>query len=156
MLPCPTKFFKMKKIYLLFLTVIITMACSSDDDNRQNNPNLLDVNVNFTVDTSLPQFSSLNLPNDPVYIGNYGNGGIILMNTGSGFVAWDNIDPNHPRNNSCTSMQIESGTRLVCSCEGNTYDLFTGNFIEGENLEYTLYNYRVTETGPGVLRVTNN
>ncbi len=139
----------------MFLTVIITMACSSDDDNRQNNPNLLDVNVNFTVDTSLPQFSGLNFPNDPVYIGGYGNGGIILMNTGSGYVAWDNIDPNHTRNSSCTSMQID-GLRLVCSCEGNTYDLFTGNFIEGENLQYTLYNYRVTETSQGILRVTNN
>ena len=155
MLTCRSKKFKMKKIFFLFLSTLLMIACSSDDNYRQNNPNLLDVNVNFTVDTSLPQFNGLNFPNDPVYIGGYGNGGVILMNTGSGYVAWDNIDPNHPRNNNCTSMQI-NGLRLVCSCEGNTYDLFTGNFIEGENLEYTLYNYRVSETAPGIIRVTNN
>ncbi|MBW2960390.1 hypothetical protein KW502_01070 [Mesonia sp. JHPTF-M18] len=145
----------MKKIFIFLFAATLLNACSSDDNNRRNNPNLLDVNVNFTVDTSLPQYNSLNFPNDPIYISNYGNGGIILMNTGSGYLAWDNSDPNHPRNNNCISMQRD-GLTLVCDCEGNTYDIFTGNFIEGTDLEYTLYNYRVTETSPGILRVSNN
>jgi|GEM_PF-626831 len=156
MLPCPTKFFKMKKVYILILSAMLTIACSSDDNHRQNNPNLLDVNVNFTVDTSFPQFSNLSVSvGSPVYVGGYGNGGIFLMNNGSSIVAWDAIDPNHPRDNSCTSMQLES-PHVVCNCEGNKYELFNGNFIEGENLEYTLYNYRVSEVSPGVYRVTNN
>ena len=29
------------------------------------------------------------------------------------------------------------------------------NFIEGEDLEYTLYPYRVTDNGNGTLRITN-
>ena len=145
----------MKKVYILILSAMLTIACSSDDNHRQNNPNLLDVNVNFTVDTSFPQFSRLMNVADPVYVGGYGNGGVFLMFNGSSIVAWDAIDPNHPRDNSCTSMQLE-GSNVVCNCEGNTYELFNGNFIEGENLEYTLYNYRVSEVSPGVYRVTNN
>ncbi len=154
MLSCPTKFFKMKSLLFFAFVGVMLTSCSSDD-HRQDNPNLLDVNVNFMVDTSFPQFNPLIHPNNPVYVSQYGNGGIILMNTGSGYVAWDNIDPNHTRDNNCTSMQIDF-PHLKCSCEGNTYELFTGNFIEGENLEYTLYPYRVTDNGNGTLRITNN
>jgi len=144
----------MKKVFYLLFTLAVVFSCSNDEERRRNNPNLLDVNVNFTVDTSFPQYSSLNFPSDPVYVGNYGNGGVVLMNTGSGFVAWDAIDPNHTRNENCTFMQLE-GLRLVCGCEENTYDLFTGNFIEGENLQYPLFNYRITEIGQGRLQVSN-
>jgi nitrite reductase/ring-hydroxylating ferredoxin subunit len=154
MLTLPFKFFQMKKIVYLILTLTVIFSCSDDEELRRNNPNLLDVNVNFTVHTNLPQFNSLNFPSDPVYVGNQGNGGIFLMNTGSGYVAWDAIDPNHARNENCTSMQL-NGLRLVCECEENTYDLFTGNFIEGENLQYTLYNYRINKIGEGELQVSN-
>ncbi|SHI61941.1 hypothetical protein SAMN04488096_10356 [Mesonia phycicola] len=144
----------MNRYFTALVSILLLIACSSDNIN-QNNPYLLDVNVSFTVNTSLPQYTSLNFPSDPVYVSNYGNGGIVIINTGSGYVAWDATDPNHIRNTDCTSMSI-NGLTLVCSCEDNTYDLFTGNFIKGDELEYTLYNYRVTEVGEGVLKVSNN
>lgn len=155
MLSCRTKFFKMKDFFIFIFVGLMLVGCSSDD-HRINNPNLLDVNVNFTVDLSLPQYSGLQFPSNSVYVSQYGNGGIILMNTGSNYVAYDAADPNHPRKDNCISMEIDGDIRLKCSCEGNTYDLFTGNFIEGDDLEYTLYPYRVTDNGNGILRVTNN
>ena len=154
MLSCATKIFKMKSLLVFMFSGLMLISCISDD-HRQNNPNLLNVNVNFMVDLSLPQYSNLKFPSNSVYVGQYGNGGIILMNTGSNYVAYDAADPNHPRNDSCISMEVVGDIRLKCSCEGNTYDLFTGNFIEGEDLEYTLYPYRVTDNGNGTLRITN-
>lgn len=146
----------MKKLILLFLAFGLLTACSHDD-NRIDNPNLLDINVNFTIDTSLPQYNPLNFPNNPVYVSQYGNAGIILINTGVGYLAWDAADPNHPRNGDCVAMEID-GIYAVCDCEENKYELPTGNFSEGsggENLKYTLYGYRVTENSNGLLRVTN-
>lgn len=143
----------MKKILFIPLLFSILTACSKDD-HRVDNPNLFNVDVNLRIDLSLPQYSSLKFPSNPVLIQGYGNGGIYLMNTGGIYVAWDASDPNHPRDKDCPTMEL-NGLRLVCPCEENTYDLFTGNFVKGDNLEYTLYPYRVEQTGEGTLLLTN-
>lgn len=143
----------MKKIIFITLFISILTACSKED-SRVENPNLFDVNVDFRVDLSLPQYNGLQFPSNPVLIRNYGNGGIYLMNTGGSYVAWDAADPNHPRDKNCPTMQLD-GLRLVCPCDDNTYDLFTGNFVQGDNLEYTLYPYRVEISGNNSLHITN-
>ncbi|PZD78939.1 membrane lipoprotein lipid attachment site-containing protein [Mesonia sp. K7] len=145
----------MKKLIFFFSLLGILTACSNDDNVNQN-PNLLDVNVNYFVDMNLPQFNALNFPSNPVYIGNQGNGGIYVMNTGPNqFVAWDAADPNHPFTNECPTMELD-GIQVTCACEGNTYELFTGNFMESENeLQYTLWAYRVTVNGNNTLQITN-
>ncbi|TQD38505.1 hypothetical protein [Haloflavibacter putidus] len=143
------------KVFFSFAVCLLLLYGCSSDDNRISNPNLLDVNVNLQLDLSLPQYNSLNFVSSPVYIANYGNGGIYVMNTGGdAYVAYDGADPNHPRDNNCPAMQRE-GIKLICDCEGNTYNLFTGTFEEGEDLRYTLYAYRVQKTGQGTLVITN-
>lgn len=146
----------MKKLLIgiLFLTAIT--ACSSDD-TLNNNPNLLDVNVNFQIDLSLPQYNSLNFPSSPIYIPNYGNAGVVIMKNGAdSFVAFDAADPNHPRKNECVAMELD-GIQIFCGCEGNTYDLYTGGAVEGdeEDLRYPLFRYRVIKGGNGLLNVRN-
>lgn len=146
----------MKNFLIGMLLITVTVACS-DDDTLNNNPNLLDVNVNFQIDLSLPQYNSLNFPSSPVYVPNYGNGGVVIMKSGTdAFVAYDAADPNHPRKNECVAMEVD-GVQLYCSCEGNTYDLFTGGVVEGEeeDLEYPLFRYRVVSSGNGLLNVRN-
>lgn len=143
----------MKKIIFSFLVLALCLSCSKDD-NRKDNPYLFDLNFSVVVDLSLPQYNGLNFPSNPVYIGNYGHGGIIIMNTGSNYVAFDAADPNHvPKN--CSTLEID-GLEGTCQCEDhNKYNLITGQFVEGENLEYTLYAYRVTDNGNGTLTVSN-
>ncbi len=154
----PSKTIAMKYTFLyLALMGLLFTSCSKDDYDYQN-PNLLNVNVHFTVNLSLPQYSPLNFPANPVYVGGYGNGGIIIMNTGSSYIAFDASDPNHPVEQ-CSTLHID-GIKGVCQCpDHNTYNLFTGTFIEdesgGENLEFSMKQYQVIDNGNGVLTVTN-
>lgn len=148
----------MKKHLLLLLIIGLILSCS-DDDKVRNNPNLFDTNVDLRLNLNLPQYTPLKFPSNPVLIQGYGNGGIVLMQNGSGsYVGYDAADPNHPRKEECPAMKVD-GLRLKCDCEGNQYDLFTGNFLENEEsseeLEYTLYRYRVRATDGGFLEVSN-
>lgn len=145
----------MKKAILFVCVAFVLESCSNGDDNFRN-PYLLDINFEFLVDMSLPAYSQLNFPSNPVYVNgpNFGNKGVIIINTGSGsFRAFDASDPNHAPNG-CSVLMID-GIEGMCSCEdGNTYNLFTGQPI-GEGLEYPLLEYRVVNNGNGTLTVSN-
>lgn len=142
----------------LILVGLMFHSCSSSDYNYDN-PNLLNPEVRFEVNLSLPQFNDLQFPNNPVYINGYGNGGVVVLNTGSeSYVAFDAADPNHPFED-CSVLKIE-GLEGVCQCEDhNTYDLFSGTAVEekseGKDFEYTLKPYRVVDNGNGVLTIKN-
>ena len=139
--------------YLLIISVLISHSSCSDDDNVFNNPFLANVSVNFTADLSLPQYNQLNFAGNAVYQSNVGNAGVIIVNTGSQFLAWDAADPNLPPE-PCTTLQVD-GLEAVSTCpDPNRYSLINGQPTDTEGLEYTLLNYRVTE-GNGVLQITN-
>ncbi len=143
----------MKKYFLPFLLLLIVSACSKDD-NRTRNPNLLDINFQFSLDMTLPQYSSLQFPSNPVFVNgpNYGNKGIIIINTGNSYRAFDASDPNHPP--STCSLLLINGIEGICGCgDGNTYNLFTGQ-PKGGSLKYPLLEYRVEQNG-NILIVSN-
>ncbi|HET8839754.1 MAG TPA: hypothetical protein VFM82_12260 [Flavobacteriaceae bacterium] len=143
----------MKNCFFPLLILLIFFGCSSDDA-RIKNPNLLDINFQFSLDMTLPQYSSLQFPSNPVYVNgpNYGNKGVIIINTGNTFRAFDASDPNHPPS-SCSLLLI-NGIEANCGCDdGNTYNLFTGQPTSA-NLQYPLYEYRVEQNG-NILYVSN-
>ena len=81
-----------------------------------------------------------------MYVPNEGNGGIIVNNTGTGFVAFDAADPNHVFSN-CSVLSI-SGLEGVCGCnEANKYSLFTGQPLENSELRCGLKAYFVEING---------
>ena len=140
--------------YIFYLLFVGTLwSCS---DNTVNNPNckfLLNIGVNVTVNMSLPQYSQLQFISNSVYVANAGNAGIIVTNTGSGFLAWDASDPNHPPSN-CSILAV-SGLNATCGCDDkNTYSLITGQAIGEDNLPCPLKNYRVEQSGNN-LRIYN-
>lgn len=127
-------------------------ACSNND--RINNCNfLLDLGVNVNVNLNLPQFSQLQFISNSVYIANQGNGGLIVINVGTGLRAWDAADPNH-QFSSCSILQIE-GAIGKCGCsDANEYSLFTGGSL-GVQLPCGLKEYRVTDNGSNSYTITN-
>lgn len=149
---------KMRLIFPLLSLVLLLSACSSSNYNY-NNPNLLNVSVYFNINIDLPQFTPLKFPLNPVFVDGYGNGGVIIVNTGSGhFIAYDAADPNHPVEN-CSTLIID-GIEGVCQCEDhNTYNLISGTAIEnksgGEEFEYSMKPYQVIDNGNGNLTVKN-
>ena len=143
----------MKKYLSFILPMMFLCACSSDDA-RTSNPNLLDINFQFQLDMTLPQYSSLQFPSNPIYVNgpNYGNKGVIVINTGNSFRAFDASDPNHPPS-TCSILAI-NGIEGVCNCgDDNTYNLFTGQPTSSD-LRYPLLEYRVEQNG-NILLVSN-
>mgnify|MGYP006432607681 CR=1 FL=1 len=138
---------------LLVASLLLSGSSCSGGNNVFNNPFLANVSVNLTIDLSLPQYNQLNFAGNSVYQPNAGNSGVILVNIGGQFLAWDAADPNVAPE-PCTTLQID-GLEAVSTCaDPNRYNLVTGQPTDTEGLEYTLLNYQVTE-GNGVLQVTN-
>jgi len=130
--------------FRLLMLIIFTYSCSSNiNDSRCNF--LLNLNIYYEVNLNLPQYSDLNFVSNSVYVPDVGNGGIIIVNSGTGFLAWDASDPNHeilP----CSILNI-NGLEATSSCaQQNTYSLITGQSI-GTVLNCTLKAYRVESAG---------
>ena len=135
--------------YLIFLGLIISCV-KNIDDSRCNF--LLDLDIYYEVNLNLPQYNELNFISNSVYIPNVGNGGIIIVNSGTGYLAWDAADPNHT-NLPCSVLTI-SGLEATSSCaEQNTYSLITGQSI-GVALTCSLKPYRVESNG-NILIITS-
>ncbi len=138
------------------LCLLLTLfACSSDSTNR--NPYLQEVSFRFDLNLNLPLYSNLKNVGNPVYVGNSGVGtrGAFVMNIGSGYYAFEASCPNHAPND-CSTMTID-GQNVVCSCEGYTYSLFTGQQLDrpndGKRYHDLLY-YRATLSG-NVVTISN-
>ena len=94
----------------------------------------------------MPQYNDLNFISNPIYISGQGNGGLIVTNTGTGFVALDAADPNHMLN-TCSILTI-SGLEGICGCvDANKYSLFTGQPLENPDLRCGLKAYRAELSG---------
>lgn len=140
----------MKKILFLLILTPFLITCDSEDFNN-NNPYLPNYSFSFDIDLNLPSNSSLNFISNGIYYNGPGLGvrGIIVFNAGNGtFNAFDAGCPNQPLA-ACSTMTI-NGVDAVCSCDSQSYSLFTGL----GNLEYPMKRYRVDVNGT-TIRVFN-
>jgi hypothetical protein len=136
----------MKKIAVFSLISLLFLSCSKKDDNNSNCNFLQNVGVNTSLNLNLPQYNDLNFISNPIYISGQGNGGLIVTNTGTGFVALDAADPNHMLN-TCSILTI-SGLEGICGCvDANKYSLFTGQPLENPDLRCGLKAYRAELSG---------
>jgi len=140
----------MKKYILLLLLLPFLSGCS-DDDKNNNNPYLPDYNFSMEINMELPSYAQLMFPSNPVRIFQAGVGinGIIVMNTGSGFNAFEVSCPNQPLG-SCSVLTL-NGVNAVCPCDDMEYSLFTGL---GPS-QYSLKPYRVRVISPTLIEVYN-
>jgi hypothetical protein len=135
-----------KKIAVFSLISLLFLSCSKKDDNDSNCNFLQNVGVNTSLNLNLPQYNDLNFISNPIYISGQGNGGLIVTNTGTGFVALDAADPNHMLN-TCSILTI-SGLEGICGCiDANKYSLFTGQPLENPDLRCGLKAYRAELSG---------
>ena len=113
----------------------LTFSCEKDEVSSQCRY-LANIGVNYEVNLNLPQYNQLNFISNSVYIPNIGNGGIIVTNSGTGYLAWDASDPNRIPT-SCSTMTI-NGLECVSNCpDENSYSLITGQSL-GIALELAL------------------
>lgn len=102
---------------------------------------------------------SLPLYTDLLYTGNakkitvagIGINGVIVMNTGSGYAAWEASCPNQELSN-CSGLTI-NGVNAICPCDEVEYSLFTGQATTP--VEFPLKPYRVAVVSQNIIRVYN-
>ncbi|GAA4273470.1 hypothetical protein U6A24_19135 [Aquimarina gracilis] len=145
----------MKKIVFLICITLI-LSCSSDD--RQVNPFLPNVSVNFQINLNLPQYDNLGFPGGIFVERTEGRGikGVIIYNQDDRqFFAYELSDPNVDPNLSCSTLTVE-GSRASSNCDGNEniYEITSfGQQIQGEG-GFPLLAYRISKSG-NVLTITN-
>ena len=136
----------LEKLKILILSALIFIGCSKANNYDESCNFLANTNVATSINLSLSQYNQLTFPSNPVYVPNVGNGGIIVNNTGTGYVAFDAADPNHIYN-SCSILTI-NGIEGMCGCEDNNkYSLFTGQPLENPELRCSLKPYFVEING---------
>lgn len=140
----------LKRTFLLIILLISVLGCESDN-NVQNNPNLLNIQFNIELNLNFPAYSQLNFPGNAIYEDGpgIGNDGIIVVNTGSGFLAWEASDPNMIPSG-CSRLIIDGLTAANTCSDQYSYSLITGQALN-EDLQYPLLNYRVTVSGNSVV-----
>ena len=135
---------------LLFFLFMLFFSCSKKNISNQCSF-LADIDVFYEINLNLPQYNQLNFISNSIIIPNIGNGGIIVTNSGTGFLAWDASDPNHISNPSCSTMSILGGIESLCNCQDeNSYSLITGQSLNIA-LECSLKPYRVELNGNTLL-----
>jgi hypothetical protein len=142
-----------KKIFILLLFVII-LACKSDDEQVNDNPNLFMPVVNLNLNLNLPEYNPLKFPGSSVIINSQGIKGVVIYNVNNDlYTAFDLSDPNHVPSQ-CSKMTIE-GIIATCPCtnDTNSYDIVTGLHTENETF-YPMQQYRTERIGD-IVRVYN-
>jgi hypothetical protein len=135
-----------KKLKTLIPLALIFIGCSKANNYDESCNFLANINVITSINLNLSQYNQLTFPSNPVYVPNVGNGGIIVNNTGTGYVAFDAADPNHIYN-SCSVLSI-NGIEGLCGCDDNNkYSLFTGQPLENPELRCSLKPYFVEING---------
>ena len=145
-MPYQSKKRKIKTFKLYAILLFVWMGCSKDNNTDANCNFLVNLNVSTSLNRNLSQYNQLTFPNNPVYVPNEGNGGIIVNNTGTGYVAFDAADPNHIFSD-CSVLSI-NGLEGTCGCsDANRYSLLTGQVLDNTALRCMLKPYFVENNG---------
>ena len=141
-----TKYFF--KYPITFIISFSLLNCSNMNSYDRNCNFLLNIGIQASLNLNLAQYNGLNFSNQPVYVPNEGNAGLIVNNTGTGYVAFDAADPNIPFGE-CSILDIE-GIEAVSpvNCEqSNRYNLLTGQPMQNPELRCSLKPYFVERIG---------
>ena len=133
--------YAMKKILFLSFCFIFILGCSKDSVNN-NNPYLPTYRFSSsTINLNFPSYSQLLYAGNAIEYYEVGVGissKIFILNTGSGYLAFDATCPNQAIT-SCSTMEL-NGIKAVCPCDEVEYSLYSG---QAPNQQYPMLQYRV-------------
>lgn len=143
----------MKRFLILLVLLGITLSCSKDSVNN-NNPYLPTYRFTSSViNLTFPLYSNLQFPGNAIEYNEVGVGvlnKVFILNTGSGFVAFDAACPNQAIS-SCSTMNLV-GIKAECPCDEVQYSLYSG---QAEGVQYPMLQYRVEVLSDTSIRVYN-
>lgn len=131
------------------LVIPFAIACDGGSFNNSN-PYIPNYHFNLQMNLSLPAYNNLQFASNHIVSNTIGARGVVVFNTGSGYLAYDLACPNISYD-SCTSPMTINGIEAECDCDDTTYSLFSG---QSAGQEYPMKQYRVDVNG-SVLTVSN-
>lgn len=147
----------LKSITASLFCLFLLVSCQKNDDTINANrfiPNIA-FDTQNSIDTTLPQFNSLQFASNSLVLPEFGFRGIVIYNSGNNnYFAFEITDPNHiPAN--CSDLNVE-GIIATCNCDdGNSYNIVNGAPFDGTSGQFSLIPYFVEVNG-SVIRVFNN
>lgn len=117
--------FHINFLILTFFVSALCISCSDDDTTINCVPHF---SVSAQYNLSLPAYSILNIPNSYVELepdGTNGSRGVIIVNTGNGFNAYDRNAP-HICPSPSSTLIVQDDIKLVCPQDGAEWVLRSG------------------------------
>lgn len=140
----------MKKI--LFLLLALPFFSCSDNSNEFNTI-LPEVPVNKTVFLNNPEFIDLQVVGGWAYTTG-GISGIIIYHSGiNTFLAYERSAP-HLTPQACSQMVVKNSLTMECACDDSVFNILNGAPMT-DGVNYAAKQYRVLNTGPNTLQITN-
>ena len=140
----------MKKL-LAFLIVFTFLSCN--DDGNDFRDLLPEVPVNKTIFFNNPEFIDLQVVGGWAY-STGGISGIIIYHYGiDTFIAFERSAP-HLSPQACSKMSVKNNLTMECPCDDSVFNILNGAPLT-DGVNYTARQYRVLNTGPNTLQITN-
>jgi len=137
---------------LLALILLLTLFSCNDDGNDFKDL-LPEVPVNQTVFLNNPEFIDLQVVGGWAYTSG-GISGIVIYHYGiNTFIAFERSAP-HLRPQACSKMVVKNGLTMECSCDDSVFNILNGAPLT-DGINYPARQYRVLNTGPNTLQITN-
>lgn len=136
--------------FLFVLASVFCMSCSGDDGIINCIPR---EEVNARYNLSLPYYNTLNHPGGyHVFAsdGTNGSKGIIVVNVGNSFKAYDRNAP-HICPSSNTTLVVENGTKVICPSDSATWILTNGQPLNDATKGRPLIQYRTSKSGDDLM-----
>ena len=140
----------MKKLFYIFFLVAF-LGCQ--DDGSEFDDLLPMVPVNQTIFLNNPESIDLQVVGGWAYAPG-GVGGIVIYHAGTNnYLAFERSAP-HLRPEACSKMTVKSNLIMHCSCDDSEFSLLSGAPLT-DGVKYPARQYRVLNTGPNTLQITN-
>ena len=140
----------MKKI--LFLLLVLPFFSCNDNSNEFNTI-LPERPVNQTVFLNNPEFINLQVVGGWAYTTG-GISGIIIYHSGiNTYLAYERSAP-HLTPQACSQMVVKNSLTMECACDDSVFNILNGAPMT-DGVNYAAKQYRVLNTGPNTLQITN-
>lgn len=141
---------KLRFILFLALSVFIMSAC-----NKSNSHPVPNIPFDFTIDITLPSYSSLMGVGGFTYVTGGSRGIIVYRRSIDEFIAFDRHSPQDPDGTCALPLYPDNDNFLILidSCSTATFSLYDGSAIS--NSEFGLRQYQTVFNGTNILRIYN-
>ncbi len=128
-----------------------TFAC--DENSNDFNDLLPERPVNQTIFLNNPQYIDLQIVGGWAY-SQGGISGIIIYHSGiNTYIAYERSAP-HLSPQACSQMVVRNSLTMECACDDSVFNILNGAPMT-DGVNYAARQYRVLNTGPNTLQITN-